>query len=59
MIVGSRYRDCHIHPKREAGSDKVLGGQHMEYVTYQLRVKSGSHIVSMLVGSRWKMSHAN
>ena len=31
----------------------------METVTYQLRVETGSDMVSMMVGSRWTLSHTN
>jgi len=31
----------------------------MKYVTYFLRVETGSDMVSMMVGSRWRLSHAN
>jgi hypothetical protein len=29
----------------------------METVTYHLRVEMGSDMVSMMVGSRWRLSH--
>ena len=29
----------------------------MGTVTYQLRVKTGSHIVSMMVGSTWSLTY--
>jgi hypothetical protein len=31
----------------------------MEIVTYNLRVEMGSGMVRMMVGSRWRLSHAS